>query len=70
MLPDLGRQASEVCAFPYDQGIGAIPVLFAPEEYLSTSFPDGDQEYVDGQLVERTKGEKDHSTAQRRTPAA
>lgn len=41
-------------------------MLVAPEEYLATSFPDGDQEYVDGQLVERNMGEKDHSSAQRR----
>lgn len=46
--------------------MGAIPTLVSPAEYLETAFPDGDHEYVDGQVVERTRGEKDHSTAQKR----
>lgn len=50
----------------YNGVMGATPALVSPQEYLDTSFPDGDHEYVDGQLVERTMGEKDHSTAQRR----
>ncbi len=34
------------------------------EEYLHTSFPDGDCEYVDGTIVERNLGEVDHSSVQ------
>ncbi len=34
------------------------------EEYLRTSFPDGDREYVDGRIVETNMGEVDHSHAQ------
>ncbi|MEX2261621.1 MAG: Uma2 family endonuclease [Bryobacteraceae bacterium] len=36
------------------------------EEYLATSFEDGDREYVDGTLVERNVGEKPHSKTQKR----
>ncbi|MCU0226083.1 MAG: hypothetical protein MUF01_00470 [Bryobacterales bacterium] len=46
--------------------MGAIPTLVSPTEYLETAFPDGDHEYVDGQVVERTMAEKDNSTAHRR----
>ena len=35
--------------------------LVPVEEYLATSFDDGDREYVDGAIVERNLGEKDHS---------
>jgi len=38
----------------------------AVEEYLATSFEDGDREYVDGVVVERNLGAKDHSRLQRR----
>src|SRR5262249_53219444 len=38
--------------------------LVSVEEYLGTSFPDGDLEYVDGHLVERQMGERDHSRLQ------
>jgi hypothetical protein len=31
------------------------------EEYLSTSYEDGDREYVDGEVLERNLGEFDHS---------
>jgi Uma2 family endonuclease len=31
------------------------------EEYLKTAFDDGDREYVDGAIVRRNLGEKDHS---------
>jgi len=34
------------------------------EEYLRTSFPDADREYVDGKIVERNVGEIDHSHLQ------
>ena len=39
--------------------------LVAVEEYLRTSYSDGDREYVDGRTVERNLGEKDHSRTQR-----
>ncbi len=35
--------------------------LVSVEEYLRTSFPDADREYVDGRIVERNVGEVDHS---------
>jgi Uma2 family endonuclease len=34
------------------------------EEYLSTSYEDGDLEYVDGEVLERNWGEIDHSDVQ------
>jgi len=34
------------------------------EEYLATSYPDGDREYLDGQVVERNMGEFRHATIQ------
>jgi len=40
--------------------------LVSVEEYLSTSYPDGDCEYVDGQIVERNLGEIDHGDLQTR----
>ena len=38
--------------------------LVSVEEYLRTSFPDADREYVDGRIVERNLGEVDHSDVQ------
>ena len=38
--------------------------LISVDEYLSTSFSDGDREYVDGRIVERNMGEFDHSDLQ------
>jgi Uma2 family endonuclease len=38
--------------------------LVSVEEYLRTSFPDADREYIDGRIVERNVGEVDHSDAQ------
>jgi Uma2 family endonuclease len=35
------------------------------EEYLSTSYPDGDREYLDGLVVERNLGTPDHSALQK-----
>ena len=32
------------------------------EEYLETSYPDGDREYIDGYIVSRSLGTPDHST--------
>jgi Uma2 family endonuclease len=40
--------------------------LVPVEEYLATSFDDGDREYVDGVIVGRNLGEKDHSRLQRK----
>ena len=40
--------------------------LVSVDEYLHTSFEDGDREYVDGQIVERNLGEIDHSDLQTR----
>ncbi len=40
--------------------------LVTVEEYLRTSFSDGDREYVDGRVLERNLGEKDHSRTQRK----
>ncbi len=34
--------------------------LISVEEYLKTSYPDGDREYVDGVIVERNMGTIDH----------
>ncbi len=41
-----------------------LPTLVSVEEYLRTSFSDGDREYIDGTIVERNLGERDHSRAQ------
>ncbi len=38
--------------------------LVSVEEYLRTSFPDADREYVDGRIVERNVGRIDHSHVQ------
>ena len=35
--------------------------LVSVEEYLNTSYDGADREYVDGRIVERNLGEKDHS---------
>src|SRR5271168_2686023 len=35
--------------------------LISVEEYLKTSYPDGDREYVDGVIVERNIGTIDHA---------
>jgi len=40
--------------------------LVSVEEYLNTSYDGGDREYVDGRIVERNLGEKDHSRPQRK----
>ncbi len=40
------------------------PTLVSVEEYLRTSYGDGDREYLDGRIVERNLGEKDHSKTQ------
>lgn len=40
--------------------------LVPVDEYLSTSYPEGDCEYVDGEIVERNVGEIDHGDLQSR----
>jgi hypothetical protein len=42
--------------------------LVSVEEYLRTSFPDADREYVDGRIVERNVGEVDDSDVQSSIP--
>ena len=44
----------------------ATATLVSVEEYLRTSYPDGDREYVDGEIVERNVGEIDHASLQTR----
>ena len=41
------------------------PPAVTVEEYLDTSYPDGDREYLDGQVVERNLGTPDHSALQK-----
>lgn len=43
----------------------AQETLVSVEEYLNISFDGPDREYVDGRIVERNLGEKDHSCVQR-----
>ena len=40
--------------------------IVSVEEYLHTSYQDGDREYVDGRIVRRNVGEVDHSDVQTR----
>jgi Uma2 family endonuclease len=40
------------------------PPLVPVEEYLETSYADGDREYIDGVVVERNLGTPDHSALQ------
>ena len=40
--------------------------LVPVREYLNTSFPDGNRDYVDGRIVERHVGEVDHADVQGR----
>jgi Uma2 family endonuclease len=45
--------------------MAALPdPLMSVEEYLATSFPDGDREYLDGVVVERNLGTDPHSALQ------
>jgi Uma2 family endonuclease len=44
--------------------MGTTTALLLVEEYLSTCYPDGDREYLDGQVVERNVGEFNHSDVQ------
>ncbi|SRR5579871_203766 len=42
----------------------ATTALIPVEEYLSTSYTDGDREYVDGEVLERNVGERNHARLQ------
>ncbi len=42
----------------------ATSTLVTVEEYLSTSYSDGDREFIDGQIVERNVGENRHALIQ------
>src|SRR5260370_378220 len=44
----------------------AEQTLISVEEYLNTSYDGPDREFVDGRVVERNLGEKDHSRPQRK----
>jgi Uma2 family endonuclease len=44
----------------------AQQTLVSVEEYLNTSYEGPDREYVDGRVVERNVGEKDHSRPHRK----
>lgn len=44
----------------------ATKIQVPVEEYLATSFEDGDREYLDGQIVERNVGDMSHSEVQAR----
>jgi len=44
--------------------MASTTILVPVEEYLRTSFQDGDREYVDGRIVERNVGEIGHSDLQ------
>lgn len=44
----------------------ATKIQVPVEEYLATSFEDGDREYLDGQIVERNVGDNSHSKVQGR----
>jgi len=44
--------------------MGALPALVSVDEYLHTTY-DPDCDYVDGAVLERNVGEKDHSKVQR-----
>ena len=41
------------------------PPLISVEEYLNTSYPDGDREYLDGVIAERNLGTPNHSALQK-----
>ena len=42
----------------------SVGTVVSVEEYLNTSFEDGDREYVDGRIVERNLGEIEHADLQ------
>ena len=44
----------------------SVSILVSVEEYLKTSYSDGDREYIDGKVVERNMGTTDHAHWQSR----
>jgi Uma2 family endonuclease len=46
--------------------MAAQDTLVSVDEYLRTSYEGPDREYIDGRVVERNLGEKDHSRPQRK----
>jgi hypothetical protein len=42
----------------------STPALVSIEEYLRTSYSDGDREYVDGRIVDRNIGAVPHGSLQ------
>src|ERR1700688_3971337 len=57
------RRRPRLCWGNYNSVMGTA--TFVPvEEHLSTSYPDGDCEYVDGEIQERNLGEIDHADLQ------
>ncbi len=42
----------------------AQTILTSPEEYLATSYEDGDREFVDAELMKVNAGDIDHGTIQ------
>jgi Uma2 family endonuclease len=46
----------------------ATATLVSVEEYLTTSYPDGDREYIDGRIVELGMTDVDHSHVQTQVP--
>lgn len=44
----------------------ATKVIMSAEEYLRTSWPDGDREYVHGEIVEKPMPPKSHAKIQKR----
>ena len=53
-------------AADYNKCMGTVSAVVSVEEYLRTSFSDGDREYVDGRIIQRNLGERDHSRVQRK----
>jgi len=45
--------------------LAANPALISVDEYLTTSYPDGDREYLDGLVLERNVGTPNHSALQK-----
>ena len=47
--------------------MAAVPnsPLVSVDDYLAASYPDGDREYLDGEIVERIVGTPDHSALQK-----
>src|SRR5215212_7852562 len=46
--------------------MAALPTAMVPvEDYLKTSYPDGDREYIDGLVMERNVGTPGHSALQK-----